>query len=307
MERADVLARLGAAVERVASRPEECARSPGRDFTRRRKLGLRELLWLIVTMGTDTLRMELLRASGMSAGAPTVGALCQQWAKLNDEAMPRLHAEFLSMFEPEASMGRFWLLACDGTGLAMAPDAADAGTRLPPARGSDGRNSVHLTCAYDVARGVFTDMVCQGGRSQDEPGAARELVGRCEPPAGLVPLWLMDRGLWSLGLLWAMGEAGAAFVCRVREGEARSLLSTLVRGRATRGFGSLDADVEVCATRSRSRSGRSRPGEPWLYRTVPAGRRFGGLAAGGAGECWLSVRLVRVRAPVVKANLSFTI
>ncbi|MBR1828486.1 MAG: hypothetical protein IJ781_03110, partial [Atopobiaceae bacterium] len=80
----EVIARLALAVEGVAADPSACARSPGRDFTRNRKLGLRDLLWTIVTMGTDTLGMELARASGAAAGAPTVGALCQQWAKLND-------------------------------------------------------------------------------------------------------------------------------------------------------------------------------------------------------------------------------
>lgn len=292
-----VRARLGAAVDRVSSLPEECARSPGRDFTRSRKLGLRELLWLIVTMGTDTLGMELLRASGMSAGAPTVGALSQQWAKLNDEAMPRLHAEFLSAFEPVPTMGRYWLLACDGTELAMAPDARDAETRMPPARGGRGRNSVHLTCAYDVGRGVFCDMVVQGGRSQDEHGACWELVARCSPPGGLVPLWLLDRGFWSLNLLWRMREAGAGFVCRVPDGDAERLLASLARGHGWRGAAELDADVGVCATRSRSCAGRTRPGEPWLYRALAPGRRFGGLPPRGPGECWLSVRLVRVRVP----------
>lgn len=292
----DVFAKLRLAVARVASRPEECARSPGRDFTRTRKVGLERLLWEIVTMGTDTLGMELLRSFGPRGDAPTVGAFCQQWAKLNDGAMPRLHAEFLSMFDPVPSLGRFWLLACDGTELAMVPDAADAETRLPPSRGATGRNAAHLTCAYDVARGVFVDMVAQGGRSQDERGAAAELVGRLRAPAGLEPLWLMDRGFWSLDLLWAMGAAGARFVCRVRDDHARQLLSSALRGAPTAGFGSLDADVEACVVRSRSRASRTRPGEPWLYRYMGPSRRFGGLAPGGAGECWLSVRLVRVRA-----------
>lgn len=292
----DVLARLALAIERVAARPEECARSPGRDFTRSRKLGLRELLWLVVTMGTDTLGMELLRASGMSAEAPTVGALCQQWAKLNDSAMPRLHAEFLSAFDPVPTAGRFWLLACDGTELAMAPDASDGETRMPPSRGEDGRNSCHLTCAYDVVRGVFADMVCQGGRSQDEHGAACELVDRCEPPAGLVALWLLDRGFWSLNLAWHMGEAGASYVCRLRSGVFDGLLSAWLRGLPPSGVGSCDADVEVCVTRSAA-TGRTRPGEPWLYRRMRAGRRFDGLAPGEAGERWVRIRLVRVATP----------
>lgn len=289
----DVLARLRLAVEGVAADPAACARSPGRDFTRSRKLPLSELLWLIATMGTDTLGMELARASGMSAERPTVGALSQQWAKLNDEAMPRLHAEFLSMFEPVATLGR-WLLSCDGTGLAMCPDPADAETRMPPARGDRARNSVHLTCAYDVARGVFTDMVCQGGRSQDEPGAACELVGRCRPPGGLAPLWLLDRNFWSLNLLWHMREAGASFVCRLTDSDAAGLLRSWLRGVRPRCLGSLDVELELCATRSRSAAGRTRPGEPWLYRPMGPERRFGGLGPGEAGECWLSVRVVRV-------------
>ncbi len=282
------------AVSVVASRPEECARSPGRDFTRSRKLPLRELLWTIVTMGTDTLGAELLRASGMSADAPTVGALCQQWAKLNDEAMPRLHAEFLSRFEPVPTMGRLWLLACDGTGLALAPDASDAVTRMPPARGSEGRNSCHLTCAYDVARGVFCDMVAQGGRSQDEPGAACELVDRCRPPAGLEALWVMDRNFFSLNLLWHMREAGAHFVCRVSDERALGLLSCRLRGRRPTAVGQCDVGVELCAVRSAA-TPRSRPGEPWLYRRLAAGRRFDGLAPGERGEAWLAARVVRVR------------
>ena len=219
---------LDAAIEAVASRPEECARSPGTDFTRNRKLGLDALLRLIVSMGSDTLGMELLRAWGMDADAPTVGALCQQWAKLNDEAMPMLHAEFLSAFEPVATGGRYWLLACDGTGLPMAPDASDAETRLPPSRGTEGRNGAHLTCALDVALGAFRDMVAQGGPRQDEPGAACELVDRCRPPAGLEALWLMDRNFFCLNLLWHMGRAGAHFVCRLSDARAQGLLVYLI-------------------------------------------------------------------------------
>ena len=290
----DVARKLAEAVAEVASRPEECARSPGRDFTRSRKLPLGGLLWTIVTMGTGTLGAELLAASGMSADAPTVGALCQQWAKLNDEAMPRLHAAFLSRFEPVPYEGRYWLLACDGTQLAMVPDASDAETLLPPARGPGGRNSCHLTCAFDVARGVFADMVSQGGRSQDEPGAACELVDRCRPPAGLEPLWVMDRNFFSLNLLWHMRAAGAHFLCRLGDARARGLLACWLRGVAPAAVGQCDVCVDVCVVRSAS-TGRSRPGEPWLYRFYHAGRRFDGLAPGEGGERWLGVRVVRVR------------
>jgi len=49
-------------VEALAARPEECARSPGRDISRRRKLGLARLLLLLVCWGRDSARAECIRS-----------------------------------------------------------------------------------------------------------------------------------------------------------------------------------------------------------------------------------------------------
>jgi hypothetical protein len=46
-------------VESLAARPEECARSPGRDFVRNRRLGLARLLLLLVCWGRDCAYAEL--------------------------------------------------------------------------------------------------------------------------------------------------------------------------------------------------------------------------------------------------------
>ena len=51
-------------VESMAARPEECARSPGRDFTRSRKLGLERLLLLLVAWGRDCAYAELAKLCG---------------------------------------------------------------------------------------------------------------------------------------------------------------------------------------------------------------------------------------------------
>lgn len=292
---------LLAAVAEVAARPEECARDPGRDFTRRRKVTLDGLLWTITTMGTGTLGVELLRARGMSADAPSAPALCQQWAKLNDEAMPRLHAAFLSRFGTRAWRGRYQLLAVDGTGVAMAPDPRDAETRLPPARGAAGRNEAHATCSYDVLMGVYRDMVVQGGRSEDEHAAAAELVRRHAAPPGLEPLWLADRGFLSLNLFDAALRAGAHLVVRAADARVAGLLRHELGG--ARPDGELDVTVERCVVRSAGRRWRSRPDEPWLYRRYDSSRRFDSLPAGSREERWLTLRVVRVGVPGGWLNL----
>ena len=60
------LARLDDAIGRVCSVPEACARDPGRDFTRSRKLPLPKLVRLMVTWGGDTIPVELNDAFGIS-------------------------------------------------------------------------------------------------------------------------------------------------------------------------------------------------------------------------------------------------
>ena len=111
----DVARTLLRCVESPAARPEECARSPGRDFVRNRRLGLARLLLLLVCWGRDSAYAELAELCGWDGEAPSGPALTQQWAKLNDLAMPALLRAFLSCFEPCAFMGRYRLYAVDGT------------------------------------------------------------------------------------------------------------------------------------------------------------------------------------------------
>ena len=116
MEVSEAVAReLLSCVDALAARPEECARSPGRDFARNRKLGLGRLLLLLCTWGRDCAYAELAELCGWDGEAPSGPALTQQWAKLNDRAMPELLRLFLSRYTPRAAMGRYRLYAADGT------------------------------------------------------------------------------------------------------------------------------------------------------------------------------------------------
>ena len=63
----------GAIVE-AAPRPEECARSPGADFTRSRKLPLLKTLWTMVTWDGDTIGVELESGGGWGDATPSASA-----------------------------------------------------------------------------------------------------------------------------------------------------------------------------------------------------------------------------------------
>lgn len=290
------LRRLRGAIAGVASRPEECARSPGSDFTRSRKLPLERLLWLLVAWGEDTISAELADLFGWDGSAPTASAFCQQRAKLRGDCMPRLHAEFLGMWHNVPLMGKFRLVAADGTGVQL-PPSRDPRTRVRSGAGDAEHNEAHPTVLYDVRRGTFEDMVWQGSKEQDEPGAFCELVDRFEPgeaPDGtpLVALALGDRNFCTYNTLWHLLSRGFFFVLRARDDWVEKFV-----GAGEVPEGCFDEDVERVIIRTRSLSARSRPDEPEAYRQIKSTVRFDGIGRGTRDERPLAVRIVRRAIP----------
>ena len=282
-----VALRLLDAIRWFAGRPEECARSPGRDFTRVRGLGLGRLLLLLVTWAQETVAAELADLAGWDGSAPTGPALTQQWKKLRDDALPRLLRRFLSSFGPVAWRGRYRLYAADGTELQLLPGTGGGHCRVRNGKGGGSHWEAHLTCAYDLCRRTFEDMVAQGGAEEDEPAALCELVDRAEPGGGLRALWVADRNFCTLNVIHHLDAAGASFCLRAKD----SWVSALLRGDEPPG--EFDVTVERCVVRSRSAAGRTRPSEPRLYRAMGPRSSWDGPE----GERWLRLRVVRVALP----------
>lgn len=283
-------------IESLAARPEECARSPGRDFVRNRRLGLARLLLLLVCWAQETAGAELRDLVGWDGEAPSGAALTQQWKKLNDRAMPTLLRSFLQLFEPAAFMGRWRLLAADGTEWQLLPGTGGEACRVRNGNGGGSHWELHATCAFDLVRRTFEDVVCQGGAEEDEPGALCRLVDRLFCGRGLVPLWLADRNFCTWNVICHMREAGASFCLRAKDPWVRALL------RGSMPAGEFDLTVVRCLTRSRARSARSRPSAPWLYRELLGGSRLDVLPAGSRGEWWVALRVVRLRLPAADGD-----
>lgn len=290
------LARLDDAIGLVCSVPEACARDPARDFTRSRKLPLPDLVRLMVTWGGDTIPVELNDAFGWDGTAPTASAFCQQRAKPGDDVMPRVSEAFLGMWDHEPFLGRHRLLGVDGTSV-MLPGSDDPRTRVRSNQGGAEHNEAHPSILYDICRRTFEDMVWQGAREQDEPGAFCELVDRLPPAEGpdgeaLVPLVLADRNYCTYNGLFHLVEAGCSFCLRARDCWVEAFL-----GEGGVPEGEFDLTAERVFVRTRSLAARSRPGEPGLYRQIKSTTRLDAIPKGGRGEWALRVRVVRVAVP----------
>ena len=236
----EVADKLLRAIGRLAAMREACARDPARDFLRERKLGLARLLLLLVTWGRDTVAAELARLAGWDGEAPSPSALTQQWGKLSDRAMPLLLETFLSMFGQRPFLGRYRLLAVDGTEVRLLPGTGGDRCRVRNGRGGRSHWELHATCLLDLARRTFEGAVFQGGAEEDEPGAICELADGLGRDGGPRPLVLADRGFCTWNALCHLLAAGASFCLRAKDSWAEALLRGSMPG------GEFDLTVVFC-------------------------------------------------------------
>lgn len=214
-------------IAEIASRPEECAARPGADFTRERKLPLSRLLLLLVTMGTGSVRHELMEHFRYDPGSlPTSSAFCQQRAKLLPSALRRLLRAFASRLGLREYRDGWALVAVDGSSFCFGPDRSDPATFHENREGARGHNDVHAVALYDMVGGAYVDAVVQNGREKDEFRAMCELVDDWPGWAreALRAIFVGDRGFASYNVFAHVAEAGLHFAIRAKDLNVRRML-----------------------------------------------------------------------------------
>ena len=87
--------KLDAAISQLCDVSWMFTKSPGRDFSRSRKLPFREVISLLLSMEGGTLTTEMLKHFGCSAGIASTSAFVQQRGKINADAFPTLFDLFV--------------------------------------------------------------------------------------------------------------------------------------------------------------------------------------------------------------------
>ena len=87
--------KLDAAISQMCEVSWMFTKSPGRDFTRSRKLPFRKVISLLLSMEGGTLAKEMLKHFGCAADIASSSAFVQQRGKINADAFPSLFDLFV--------------------------------------------------------------------------------------------------------------------------------------------------------------------------------------------------------------------
>ncbi len=254
---------LLAAIDELAADPERYAKNPGRDFTRNRKLGFKQLLLMLLTMEGDCIREEIYTFFGRTTDAPSKAAFYKQLQKIRDGALRELLLTFNRKLKNKLYDGRYQLIACDGSALDIFRNPDDPDTFFEPnAKSPKGYNQAYINACYSILDRRFTDMVIQPGRKRNEYSAFCQMVDAAGS-GGPAAVYIGDRGYASYNNFAHVIENGQYFLIRCTDKKTEGIL-----GRSLEGMKEMDLHVERILTRSQSKKKREHPELNDKYRYI---------------------------------------
>lgn len=279
---------LWAIVDSMACNTAQFVKNPGKDFSRDRKLGFAQLIRFFLCMESGCINHELLKYFYfLPDEVPTASAFIQQRAKLLPATFRHILSQFNLRFQPNGFMGRYSLIAADGSEFNIARNPQDSSTFHPASgRSKNGFNSIHTISLYDLLSKRYLDVVIQPGRLKNEFAALCQLIDRYI--YGGCPIFVADRGFASYNVFAHALEKGYFFVIRAKDVNIKRLLaadSLLER---------IDQRADVILTRSNARKKRQHPESGHLYRCICKAVPFD-FITDNAPEYAMQLRVVRFK------------
>ena len=170
--------KLDEIISEVASSKERFVKNPEKDFTRKRSLPLTTVIRLMLSMGGNSLKVELYDYFKYDARTATSSAFIQQRNKILPETFTFILNEFTNTFNEKKTFEGYKLHAVDGSGLNIAHNPKDSTTYFHSNPDKKGFNQLHLNAMFDLCNKLYVDADIQPGREENECRALVNMVDR---------------------------------------------------------------------------------------------------------------------------------
>lgn len=206
--------KLEAEIQYIAANKRKYVKNPGVDFTRDRKLPLKTMLFLLLSMGSNSLKKELFDFSEITNVNVTSSAFIQQRKKIKPDALRDIFRRFNSSICRKKAFRGYQILAADGSDINMYRDPTSP-TFIHPSNHPRGYSQYHLNALYDLQNRVYFDAEIQPRSREDERDALINMLRR--NTFDKKTIIIVDRGYESYNMLANFIETkGVDYVSRVK-------------------------------------------------------------------------------------------
>ena len=198
---------------------------PGKDFSRKKKWDFPTLVKFIISMEGQTLKNELQKYFGYTIDCPTNASFNQRRAQILPEAFEFLFKEFTARYTENSGLFKdYRLIACDGSDINISHNPNDKDTYFTNGN-AKGFNQLHLNAMYDLTDKMYTDIIIQPGRLENENAAFCDMVDRYT--GSKKTIFIADRGFESYNNFAHVIEHGNYFLFRCKDIDSTGILSGL--------------------------------------------------------------------------------
>lgn len=207
--------KLYALIQHMSKDLTHYVKDPDRDFVRNRKLSFGDMIKLILSLGANNTRSELLSFFRFRADTASLSAFCQQRKKIKIEAFQTLFYLFnntLSVFKTHKG---YRLLACDGSAIPI-PLITDEKKYLPLGGPSNAQGAyIHLNVLYDICNKIYVDIRVAPSRTNNEKSAFLEMLH--DHDLLHKSIYIMDRGYESYNLMAHISNQSQYYLIRIKD------------------------------------------------------------------------------------------
>lgn len=256
----------------MARNRDQFTQSPGKDFSRKRKLDFASVISILLSMSGGSTASSLMDYFKFDPAAASTSAFVQQRAKLKPEAMEYLFQCFVQESPVKKTFHGFRLLAVDGSDLQIFADPNDEKSYYPGTNGQHPYSLLHLNALYDLENQIYTDALIQKSHNKNEQKALTEMVDRS---AILQAILLADRGYESYNNMAHLQEKSWKYLIRIKD-NSNGILS----GSDLPKTDEFDLPVELSLTRRQTKDVKALcSANPNHYRWIPSSTTFDRLPA----------------------------
>lgn len=273
-------------IKELAKRKSEFCHNPARDFSRNRKLSFEDVLKILVAMGGNPLRTELLTHYKYAAETASVSAFAQQRSKILPKALECLFHRFTMHNLPTKLYQGFCLLAVDGTDLQFTADPRDEASYFSGSNGQLHYSMLHLNALFDLSSRIYLDAVVQKRRNTHEAAALVQMTERCSIDDPV--LILADRNYEAYNVMEHLSQKGWKYLIRIKDSKG------LVTVFPCSNLSEFDISATVSLTRKQTNRVKQMIAEdPVHFRFLPQQVTFDYLPPKSDGFYTMSFRIVR--------------
>ncbi len=258
--------------------------NPKKDFTRKRKLDFKEMFNILLSMGGNSLKLELMKYFSYDVETASCSAFTQQRKKILPEAFEYLFHKFTSKSINPKRYKNYRLLAVDGSDLPIAHNPNDTKTYFKTSAVSKGYNLLHLNAMYDLCNRVYVDAIIQNRKEWNEHKALIDMVKRSNIKDKTIII--ADRGYENYNSLEHISKKGWNYIIRVKDINSNGISSKIKIPKSNL----FDITHKILLTRRQTNIIKANPDK---YKFMPKSQKFDFLPVGDKGTYQLKFRIVR--------------